>query len=172
MEITIDTRSINTMALTYAGGPQIVRDETMRGMTRAVLAIEADAKRLAPVDRGQLRRSLTHEVTASAGGVVGRAGTNLNYGEVVEKGRGAGKKYPPPGALLGWMSRKGIDAGEQTDVGGYFEIELAIARKIGKKGIKAKPYLKPAFDKNRPAITRELGAVLLRRVSDRLAAGR
>ena len=118
MEIDINMRSINTMAATYSDGPQIVRQEMTRGVTRAVIAIEGDAKRLAPVDRGQLRRSITHEVTASAGGVVGRAGTNLNYAEPVEKGRSPGSQ-PPSAPLEAWALRHGFPPGYGYVIASY-----------------------------------------------------
>ena len=67
---------------------------------------------------------------------------------------------PPPDALLGWLRRHGMDAAAA----------FPVARAIGRRGTRPHPYLKPALDKNRPAITREMTAVL-KRISARLAAG-
>lgn len=93
--------------------------------------------------------------------VIGRAGSNVIYAPVVEFGRSAGAPMPPSGVLLGWMGRKGIDA----------SLEYVVRRKIGAKGTRKQPYMKPALDKNRAAITREMTAVL-KRIANRLAAGR
>lgn len=179
LEIAFDFSTVRVMATTYANGPQIVLEETQKGITRSVVAIEADAKREVPTDTHTLQRSLTHEVVTQGRNVTGRVGTNLAYAEVVEKGRGVGKPMPPPGALLGWMQRHDIKRGDAPLQGPgiefvynrYFEIEFEIARAIRMRGIKPSPYLKPAFDKNRLGITREMTAVVIR-IGNRLAAGR
>jgi len=158
-DIIVNTDDIKRLAAKYANVGPIVQQETTKGVTRSVIAIEGDAKRLAPVDRGQLRRSLTHEVKASGRDVVGTAGTNLLYARFVEEGRRPGK-MPPIAAIAGWASRHGIEP----------DAAFLIARSIGRRGTKPRPYLKPAFEKNRALINRELGPVLLRRISDRLAA--
>ena len=158
-DIIVNTDDIKRLAAKYANVGPIVQQETTRGVTRAVVAIEGDAKRLAPVDRGQLRRSLNHEVKASGRDVVGTAGTNLAYARFVEEGRRPGK-MPPVAAIAGWAARHGIEP----------SAAFLIARSIGRRGTKPRPYLIPAFQKNRALINRELGPVLLRRISDRLAA--
>ena len=155
----MDTREIKQMASRYQNAGPVVQDELRRGITRSVIQIEGDAKRLAPVDRGQLRRSLTHEVTASGRDIVGKAGTKLEYARFVEEGRGPGKQ-PPVATIAGWASRHGI-----PEASAYL-----IARAIGRRGTRPRPYLKPAFDKNRAAIGRELGPVTLRRIMDRIGA--
>lgn len=159
MDVEFDFTSVHQMARTYANGARIVMDETRTGITRSVIQIEADAKRIVPTDTHTLQRSLTHEVIVSGHDVTGRAGSNLVYAPVVEYGRSAGAAMPPPDALLGWIRRKGIDVPP-----------FVVARSIARKGTRPQPYLKPALDKNRPAITREMTQVL-RRISARLAAG-
>ena len=58
-----------------------------QAMKEAVLIVEADAKRNAPVDTGRLRGSITNEVRKIAGAVLeGRVGTNVNYAKYVELG--------------------------------------------------------------------------------------
>jgi phage gpG-like protein len=126
-----------------------------------VILIQNDARILAPVDTGRLRNSIAHEVTASGQSVTGRTGTNVQYGPVVEYGRAAGSAMPPAGALSGWMSRHGIEA----------SAEFAIRRSIARRGIRKRPYLKPALDKNRAAISREMDTIL-RKIAERLAGAR
>ena len=58
-----------------------------QAMKEAVLIVEADAKRKAPVDTGRLRGSITNEVRKIAGAVLeGRVGTNVDYAKYVELG--------------------------------------------------------------------------------------
>lgn len=159
MDLHFDFTEVRKMASTYTGGAKIVLDETRKGIQKSVIQIEADAKRLVPTDTHNLQRTITHEVTTQGTNVIGRAGTNSNYGKIVEDGRTPGR-MPPPGALLGWMRRHGIDA----------RYEFVVARSINRRK-RPRPYLKPALAKNRAAITREMDQVL-RRVAQRLAAAR
>lgn len=55
-------------------------------MMKAVLMVEADAKRMCPVDTGRLRASITHRVIHDRGVIQGRVGTNVHYGPDVELG--------------------------------------------------------------------------------------
>ena len=51
-----------------------------QAMKEAVLIVEADAKRNAPVDTGRLRASITNEVRKITRDVIeGRVGTNVEY---------------------------------------------------------------------------------------------
>lgn len=162
MDMAFDFSEIAAMARAYDGGERIVREEIERGMTRAVITVEADAKRLVPTDTHTLQRSITHEVQASGGSITGRAGTNLVYGPVVEYGRTAGAAMPPAGALLGWMSRKGIDA----------RFEYLVRRAIGRRGTRPRPFLKPALEANRKRISDEFGTAVPQRIFRRLAVSR
>ena len=55
-----------------------------QALERACLVVENSAKEKAPVNTGNLRSSLTHEVT----GNVGTVGTNVEYAPYVEFGTG------------------------------------------------------------------------------------
>jgi hypothetical protein len=156
-----DFSTVNAMGRTYANGQRIVLEETRNGITRSVIQIEADAKRGIATDTHTSQRSLTHEVVTHGNNVTGRAGTNYLPAKIIETGRSAGGPMPPQGVLLGWMRRHGIDE----------RFEFVLRRSIARRGIRPRPYLKPALDKNRPAITREMAAVL-KRTMTRLAAGR
>lgn len=151
------------MATKYAGAGPIVVDEITKAMNRSVLSVERSAKQVVPVDTGTLRRSITHEVRPSPGMVVGRVGSNVPYARYVEEGRAAGS-MPPPDALArdlqgGWLRRHGIPN----------ELAFVVARAIARRGIKPRPYLKPAIKTNRMAIEREFAQVP-RRVIRRLGA--
>lgn len=58
-----------------------------RAMKKAVLIVEAEAKRNTPVDTGRLRGSITNEVREIARQVIeGRIGTNVDYARFIELG--------------------------------------------------------------------------------------
>ena len=159
MNITFDMSEIRASAANYRNADRVVREEVTRGMTRSVIQIEADAKRRVPTDTHALQRSLSHEVDAQGTTVIGRAGTNIEYGKIVEEGRTPGK-MPPAGVLLGWMSRHGIDA----------KYEYVVRRAINSRK-RPQPYLKPAYDVNRQKITKEFGTAVPRRIIERLSNG-
>lgn len=157
MEIDVDTSQLMRMGAKYQAVAPLVAQESDRAMLRVVLSIERTGKQLVPVDTGNLRRSLTHEVTRAAGGVVGRVGSNVPYAKIIEDGRTPGS-MPPQGVVLGWMSRHGIPA----------DREYLIRRAINRRK-QPRPYLKPAIERNRAAINREFGQIPAR-VMRRLAA--
>lgn len=55
-----------------------------KALNKACLVVENEAKRLCPVDTGDLRNSITHEVDDG----VGIVGTNKEYAPYVEYGTG------------------------------------------------------------------------------------
>ena len=55
-----------------------------QALNKACLIVENEAKKLCPVDTGQLRGSITHEVAEKEG----RVGTNVEYAPYVEYGTG------------------------------------------------------------------------------------
>lgn len=57
-----------------------------QNIEKACLLVEGDAKRMCPVDTGRLRASITHETEKSGDEVIGRVGTNVEYGVYVEYG--------------------------------------------------------------------------------------
>lgn len=57
-----------------------------KDLARRAVKVEATAKRLAPVDTGRLRSSITHEVTTDSKGLVAFVGTNVEYAIFVELG--------------------------------------------------------------------------------------
>jgi len=59
-----------------------VEDAISKALEASALVVEGDAKNLAPVDTGNLRNSITHEVE----GKEARVGTNVEYAPFVELG--------------------------------------------------------------------------------------
>lgn len=106
-------------------------------LTQACLVVENDAKVNAPVDTGQLRASITHEIT----GDKGRVGTNVEYAPYVEYGtglfssKGGGRDTP-------WSYQDSAGAWHTTS------------------GQHPQPFLQPALDSNRKEIVQTLKKAL------------
>jgi HK97 gp10 family phage protein len=62
--------------------PASVEKAVSTAIAKLVIDIEGDAKDLAPVDKGDLRASITHK----SRGLEGEVGTNLEYAPYVELG--------------------------------------------------------------------------------------
>ena len=102
-----------------------------KALDKACLIVENSAKQNCPVDSGQLRQSITHEVD----GLTGEVGTNVEYAPYIEIGtgiystQGNGRQTP-------WKYR---------DAKGQWHTT---------KGMKAQPFLKPALESNFRQIAR------------------
>lgn len=97
------------------------------GLANAGLAIEADAKANAPVDSGELRRSITTVVDEEK--LEAKVGTNLDYAPYVHEGTGV--YYPGSKAEIPWT---------------YYSDKLG--RFVKTSGQPPRPFLRDAFDKN------------------------
>lgn len=127
-------------------------------LSQIALTVESGAKRLAPVDTGRLRASITHRVDAAPVPRWAEVGTNVAYAAAVHEGRSPGK-MPPVAAIQTWVHHKGLGgtvlgqgrirrAAESTE----HEIAFTIARKIGRYGTKGRPFLTDAVEQARGAI--------------------
>ena len=73
---------------------------TATAMETACFVVEAEAKKNCPVDMGQLRASITSDVTIDESGITGYIGSNLDYAPYVHNGtgiyalNGSGRKTP------------------------------------------------------------------------------
>lgn len=93
----------------------------LRALEKCGLKAEEYAKKLCPVDTGNLRNSISHRVNSEEPAAY--VGTNSEYGAFVELGTG---KYYPGGRQTPWVYR---------DAKGNWHIT---------HGQRAQPYLKPA----------------------------
>jgi HK97 gp10 family phage protein len=139
---------------------QDVKDE----VNASALNIQSGAKRLAPVNLGQLRNSIYLKEQKVDKGFVFSVGSNASYAPYVEFGTG-GKVSIPAGfeqlasgfkgkkagtfkdmvqALTLWVRRKGIGGGNDKS------IAYAIAISILKKGMRPQPFLIPSFETEKP----------------------
>jgi len=67
-----------------ANKPLNLNFDTTQLLNQACIVVENNAKKNCPVDTGELRRSITHEVNGDTGIV----GSNLEYAPYVEYGTG------------------------------------------------------------------------------------
>ena len=74
-------------------------------------------------------------------------GHQSKYGDVIEKGRTAGKKWPPEGVLLRWIE---VKLGVEDKVAK--QLEFVIRRKIGKKGFPGVDMFERALNENWPKL--------------------
>lgn len=113
------------MNIEIADNRGLVKEEleaaALRALEKCGLAAEGYAKALSPVDTGNLRNSITHQVQPSETAVY--IGTDSEYSPYVELGTG---KYYPGGRPTPWVYQ---------DAQGNWHLT---------HGQRAQPYLKPA----------------------------
>jgi hypothetical protein len=142
--VTLRLEGAAPLARALRRSPELVAAESLRAMTASLLWVEGDARRNVRHDTRRLMNSITHRVRGQGTRLVGEVGPSLRYGLYVERGRPAGKKAPPKAALRGWARRHGIPESAL----------FVLARAIGREGIKARPFLVPAFTRNADRIVR------------------
>jgi HK97 gp10 family phage protein len=111
---------------------------------RSAINIEREAKNAAPVDMGILRSSIAKTVTASDKGrvVSAEVGTSVEYAPFVEFGTGSGVSVP---------------AGQE-------EFAMQFKGKTGRKrNYPARPFLFPAWERERPKFVNAMEAILAKR---------
>ena len=108
------------------------------------------AQRLAPVDQGQLRASITTEVLGTGTTLAYHMGTNLKYGMYVEFGTGIyagrGEITAKGGGLMRWPNKNNAykTTGGNRRYSGGKTAKYVYAKKI--KGMRAQPFLRPALE--------------------------
>lgn len=102
-------------------------------MKQACILVENEAKKNCPVDKGQLRNSITHEIDKTASGIEGSIGTNVEYAPYVEYGTG----------IFSSLGNGRQDKWSYKDAEGNWHTTI---------GQQPQPYLCPALDDNRKEI--------------------
>jgi hypothetical protein len=153
-EVKITTKGLRE---TQKKGEQVIRDlqggegsPIVAGVAKSTLAVESKAKKLAPVDRGRLRASITPEVRTLAAGVVrGVVGSNLKYAPYQELGT---RPFRAPwGPLFQWALRK-----TKGNVQAAGALAAGARRAIARRGIKAIRYLQGALEDRTDQVKRIL----------------
>ena len=81
--IDIDFRKIERLQTAMKRMPGLITEELGNAVRDLVLLVEAEAKKLCPVDTGKLRASITPVIESWAAGYIG---TNTEYAPYVEFG--------------------------------------------------------------------------------------
>jgi HK97 gp10 family phage protein len=80
---------MNRVVLDHAAIDRLFRSPTGPAgvaLAKSAIKVEAAAKRLAPVDTGRLRSSISHQLTVDGQGLVAYVGTNVDYAIFQELG--------------------------------------------------------------------------------------
>lgn len=121
---------------------EIVDVEALKkAMGQACALVERSAKQKAPKGTGELRRSITSEVSTEGGDVVGVVFTPLEYAPYIEYGTG----------LF-------AENGGRTDVPWCYQDDKGEWHSTS--GQPPRPYMRPALNENREQIKRILGEVI------------
>lgn len=123
-----------------------------REVKRTLVSIESSAKVRAPVDRGRLQGSISHELERD--GLSGVAGTNLEYAPDVEFGTSPHEIRPKHKKALAFT------------VGG----KKVVRKVVHHPGTTAQPFLFPSFEEERPKHRRRMVDAL--NAAHRRVAGR
>jgi HK97 gp10 family phage protein len=156
----IEITGLEPLIARMQAGDQTIAGELREAMAISMAQIEADAKSAVPRDTGMLYRSIVSEVRSVAPleGVVGvLRGPATGYARTVEEGRRPGAAPPPSEAIGRWLRRKGSNAPPYV-----------VARSIGRRGIPARPYLRPAYERNAGRVKEHFQRVI-ERIVRRLA---
>ena len=135
----VDDRALRSLLISDAG-------PIAAELSRRAIRVQNEAKRLAPVDNGTLRASITHELRSpgNAKRLVARVGTNLEYALFVHEGTGIyGPKHRPikprTAKVLRWPVR-GTNRGGSRTIGA---VGFAFAPQV--KGVRPRPFLRDAL---------------------------
>lgn len=137
-----------------ASGPATLATEVRTAMTAGSILIEGTARGLAGKATGRNAGSIHYVISGGGANLMSKIGPSTAYGYYAEKGRKPGK-MPPIASIASWANSKGIDP-------------YVLARSIGRKGTKGKPYMVPSFNQNQGKVTslfEKIGPVVVRKMA-------
>ena len=138
MQIDVRIEGLEKLQAGIVSGPATLASEVRTAMTAGSILVEGTARSLAPKDTGRTAGSINYAITGSGANLQSKIGPSVAWGIVIEQGRRPGAKPPPVKALQPWARRHGIPDGRV----------FLIARAIGRRGIKARPFLQPSLEQN------------------------
>ena len=148
--------------------------EVKKEFNASALKIQSTAKKLAPVNFGNLRNSIILSEVGDEKDFVFTVAAKAKYAPYVEFGTGSKVSVPSNyqdyaakfkgktngtfkqmiEALMLWVQRKGI-SGKNDRQTAYL-----IARSILRKGIRPQPFMIPAFEQEKPKLLKRLKEIL------------
>lgn len=105
-------------------------------------------------DFGNLRSSIQSGVHERGNDMIMYLGSGMPYARAWEEGRPSGRQ-PPSKPLADWVRRVLGKSDKESKSIGYL-----IARDIGRKGRKARPFLRPAIDDNFPDFKEDIFTIV------------
>lgn len=110
----IDTAELNKLIADLSAGSARVAAKASTVVRKAALDVEAEAKRLAPVDTGFLRNSIGSTITGDSGSVTAEIGPTADYGAYLEFGTRSMAPRAYMGPALDRITPSFVQALEQT----------------------------------------------------------
>lgn len=123
--------------------PEVMHRHLENGFFRGSLEFARLARRFAPKAFSTLTNSIHTERLGLMDYLIA---PGVKYAPDVEDGRLPGKMPGTANGLMEWVKLRTGLAGRDLD-----RATFVIARAIGRKGIKAQPYMQPAFEQGQPA---------------------
>lgn len=123
------------------GASRALEDEVEKALVKASASVEGAAKRKANVATGNLRRSIFSKVES----LTGTISAPTHYAPFIEYG--TRPHTPPMAPIRRWALRKGMMPG-------------AVWAAIRKRGTRAHPFMRPAFEEKREGVVETLRQAL------------
>lgn len=125
MSFQVEWQGLDEFEAQMRKGPEIVKDEMLKGVNRLTFAGQSISQAAAPVDTGTLRRSIIAKPATFAGGEAkGQWGTNVPYAKYQEYGTRRGIK--PKGFM-----KKGADEITPKVAAEFKRVAAAIVARMG-----------------------------------------
>ena len=157
IEVKLDQGDLQKVINRYSRYDNNVRQGVQREVGHSALSIQSRARRLlrlhGAIATNRLRSSINIRYTTDRLGAV--IGTNVNYAGDVEEGQKPGR-WPNVGDLMRWVQKKIV----RSPMKEVRRITFLVGRKIYLKGTEAKPYMRPAGEKEWPNFVRNIKRVL------------
>jgi len=174
-KITLNVEEFSKIYQRFKQLDQVAKTEIKNEFNSSALKIQATAKRLAPVNFGNLRNSIVLTQEGDQNDFVFTIAARAKYAPYVEFGTGSKVSVPSNyaeyaakfkgqkggsfkemiEALMLWVKRKGIANGKNQK-----SIAYAIAISILRRGIRPQPFLIPAFEQEKKNLIKRIKNVL------------
>ena len=132
--------------------------------------VQADAKRLAPGNNGELRNSIKTRVKMDGDKAIGEVYTNLHYAPYVEFGTGpkgqASHSGISPEVSVSYRSSPWYVHEDQINVGPYHFQKIGEFYKM--YGQPAQPYLYPALRDNQERVSKNISNYVRRKIREQI----
>ena len=152
-DATIEWRGLPQLTASLAAAEKGLPAALGGAMQQSLSLVQsAAARELGGYGLQRMAGALSTDVRVGAGTVTGTL-TVAHPGYWVEHGRRPGKQ-PPIAAIRGWALERGL-------------VPFLVARAIGRRGIRARPFLRPALERNTrgiEALFAKAGAAVLARI--------